>query len=242
MKSILMTFAGLVLMITGLYQPANAQVTRISGDGKIKTESRNISGSFTGIQSSGNFQVFISQGSPASVKVKADENLLSDILTTRDGKNLDLHTRNNVLIHSADPVKIYITLPDLKKLSSSGTGSFESKSQLKVSDLNITVSGRSKLNLNLIGNDIQTVVSGSADIKLEGASPKSAYAISGRAEVNALGLLSKTCDIQISGMGNAEVNVSDQMKVVISGMGNIRYRGNPKISQVISGMGKISSE
>jgi len=49
------------------------------------------------------------------------------------------------------------------------------------------------------------------------------------------------CNIDISGVGNCEVNVSDKLDIQISGVGHIYYMGNPQLKTDFSGVGNASA-
>ena len=51
--------------------------------------------------------------------------------------------------------------------------------------------------------------------------------------------MSDFAHVRISGSGNANVLVSDDLNVVISGSGKVSYAGYPDISKLISGSGKL---
>ncbi|HUX84918.1 MAG TPA: head GIN domain-containing protein [Chitinophagaceae bacterium] len=237
-------FAGIfgiatVLMAGSAFAQDNSKV---NGTGNIKTEDRNVSGSFKSIENSATFQVYVTQGTPASVRVEADGNLLPYILTDVSGSTLDLHTKKGYNLHSSDPMKVYVTLPEIEGLYTSGQGIFQGENHFKVGTLDISVSGEAKVDLDLDADNIKTSISGSGQIDLKGTSSKTSYSISGKGDVKAPDLQTGSCEMQISGMGNAEIDAKDHLDISISGMGNIKYKGNPTVNQHVSGMGKISSE
>ena len=53
-------------------------------------------------------------------------------------------------------------------------------------------------------------------------------------------LKSERARIEISGPGEAVVNVQDELDVVIGGLGTVSYIGSPRIDRRISGLGRIS--
>ena len=64
----------------------------IKGDGNITTSERNIS-SAQKIKCSGSYDVQLTQGSPVSVKIEADQNLQSYIVTDVNGDELNIHSK-----------------------------------------------------------------------------------------------------------------------------------------------------
>jgi hypothetical protein len=49
------------------------------------------------------------------------------------------------------------------------------------------------------------------------------------------------CTIRISGSGNCEVNVVNNLFVQVSGVGDIFYKGSPTLTSDISGVGNITA-
>lgn len=63
--------------------------------------------------------------------------------------------------------------------------------------------------------------------------------ITGIGNVSAFDLPVLDCEINISGEGDCQVNVSDRLDVEISGVGHVRYMGSPTVSQDVSGVGSV---
>ena len=77
-------------------------------------------------------------------------------------------------------------------------------------------------------------------IKLSGETTREEINLSGAGSLEAFELESSDCEVSISGIGGAEVDVKDRLVAKISGMGGIQYRGSPnEIRREVSGIGKI---
>ena len=64
--------------------------------------------------------------------------------------------------------------------------------------------------------------------------------MTGASELHAGGLQTKTTEIATTGAADAEIAVSETLKVAITGAGKVSYSGNPKtIEKHISGAGSI---
>ena len=63
--------------------------------------------------------------------------------------------------------------------------------------------------------------------------------ITGTGNLKAFEMEVKECNIRISGAGNCEVNVIDNLDVKISGMGNVWYKGSPSLTTDVSGVGNV---
>jgi len=66
--------------------------------------------------------------------------------------------------------------------------------------------------------------------------------MSGAGKLQAFKLDTKFCRIDISGIGGAEVFVTEELDVQVSGIGGVTYIGDPpRVRRDVSGLGKIRS-
>jgi hypothetical protein len=105
-----------MVLITGCYHGPC-----MSGSGQIITEERDIAG-FTEVISGGDFEVYVNQADEFSVEVVAYENLLPIIETYISGNSLIIGTKNNSCYKSGQPIKVYVSLPELELLELNGSG------------------------------------------------------------------------------------------------------------------------
>ena len=87
---------------------------------------------------------------------------------------------------------------------------------------------------------LKVQLSGAGLITLEGEAEKQEVNLTGAGSYETFDLESSFCEISISGIGGAEVNVTQRLEARISGMGGIEYMGSPQeIRREVSGIGKI---
>ena len=208
----------------------------LDGKGAVEKEHRSMR-DFTGIELKIQGAVYVQQGNTTKLEVEARENLLSHIETRVSGNTLIID--NNRCFESGQDIKIYVTVPDLRKVMVSSSGKIKNMGTLKAEDLNLIVSGSGDLELNVDASDIQSKVSGSGSILLNGEAETHEIRIAGSGKVEAFGLLTAETEASITGSGKASVLVDDKLKVSISGSGQVRYKGNPQIQQQISGSGRV---
>jgi hypothetical protein len=228
-----------------------------NGKGSTVTEERIISG-FTSVELDIDATLFVTQGSDYSVKVEAQENLMDAIKTEVVGSELRIKEKHCINKH--DPIKIYVTMPHIENLTLGGSGSIITASRIEATYFHAEVAGSGMFigsdsiiadyckttiagsgNLSLFGRfgNMTTEISGSGNINLKGVGNDNDIEIDGSGDVHAFDLPVKTCSINISGSGNAEVNVSEQLDVNISGSGDVFYYGSPIVSVNTSGSGSV---
>jgi hypothetical protein len=85
-------------------------------------------------------------------------------------------------------------------------------------------------------------ITGTGKITLKGSATSERVEIVGAGDVHNFDLVSSRCSALISGAGNIEVNVTQELDAVIAGTGNIIYSGNPpSVRQTVTGVGSVKS-
>jgi hypothetical protein len=206
------------------------------GDGKVIKQERKLT-AFNAVDISGAFNVVLCQGSPASLYVEADENLQSIIITKVVNKKLIIENEESICESKA--LKICITAPGIESISISGSVDLKSKDTLKAKKFKIEVSGIGNIGLTVSVEKLTIDCSGSATILLNGKAGDVDAEISGASTINAFGMMAENFQLASSGVGKANLNVTNKLDVDISGTASVRYKGNPKVKQEISGVGSL---
>lgn len=208
----------------------------LNASAAVKTEDRAVSG-FHGIAIGGSFEVELSQGSTESLKVEAEEEIMTNIITEVKDGSLKISYKGKGW-HSKS-IKIFISFKDLDNISCSGSNELKGKGLLKFSKLDLDLSGSADIDLQLEASTLKADMSGSSNTKLSGTVTNMDVEISGAGNLEASELTSQVFELEISGSGDAKVNVSKELKVQISGSGDVVYKGDPNIKKSISGSGSI---
>src|SRR5216110_2962909 len=188
----------------------------IRGNGHVKTDERTIS-AFANIDASGTFQIEWKSGAP-TLSIKTDENLLPYIDNQISGETLHLHTHEQ--IWPTHGIKVVISSPTRSAAKISGAVKFTGN--------------------QLSGPRFALESTGAAEVKLDGNIDELLADMTGASELQAGGLQTKTTEIATTGAADAEIAVSETLKVAITGAGKVSYSGNPKtIEKHISGAGSI---
>jgi hypothetical protein len=209
----------------------------IRADGPIITERINMA-SFTGIDLEIAGEVYIRQGSEQIVEIEAPEEIVEEMEFDVRNDIWEIET-DRCLRYDGNDLRIFITLPNLDYLRISGSGDIISENIFLIDDLELQISGSGIIDVAAEADDIFTRISGSGDILLEGTADDLDFEINGSGDIKAFDLLANAADVNISGSGDAEVNVSDELNVRISGSGDVLYRGNPVVDSRISGSGRV---
>ena len=209
-KILIVLLAGCVVLVVGCHLPG------IRGNGQIKTEERPIA-AFVNLDGSGAFEIEWQNGSPV-VRITTDENLLRYVETNVSGDTLHLRTREHVW--PTHGIKVVISSPTRSGGKMRGAIKLTAK--------------------QLSGPIFALEAKGASQVSLDGSVDRLLVDMTGASQLAAAGLQAKIAEISTTGAGDAEVAVTDTLKVVITGAGKVTYSGNPPtIKKQITGAGSI---
>lgn len=191
-------------------------------------------------------EVVLRQGSPQRVEiVGADEDLRRIETVVKDNRlRIRLPEKDRQAgwykgTTFRQPVKIYVTMPTIKMLGVSGSGTMSSETPIKAPALQVSLSGSGALRLNLVTDRLNTSLSGSGRISLSGSTDAHKVSISGSGRLAAPNLRTNATQVSISGSGSCQVHASQTLQASISGSGNVQYQGSPQVTSHIMGSGTV---
>lgn len=231
----------LILGATIILAGCNVGGKYVTGNGNVKSETRNISG-FTGVKSSGSIDVTIIQGNDFSVSVENDENLIPLIVTeVRDGI-LVIHYKDDYNIND-DHSSVTVTAPAINKVAVSGSSDIKTTGTLKSDkEISFAISGSGDITANVDAPSIKFSGSGSGDISLEGRTKDFECRMSGSGNIKCANLKAENVDLSISGSADGKVFASVSLKARVSGSGDVTYYGNPQNPEIkVAGSGSVTA-
>lgn len=244
MKKLIPGFTILLFVATiSNFAIACTQGESVKTDKSQKDETRQVAG-FSGISSSGSYNVFITMGNKESLRLEGKADVLSEIITKVENgvlkiskkKTLNAKTWSN----NTEPVNIYIEAKTLHNLTLVGSGDIEVKGMVNATKLTNTLSGSGSISLEMNAKEYVALISGSGEIDAKGKSENSTITIAGSGDFNGASLQSEIAKARISGSGDISLTVNKDLDALISGSGNIKYGGNPNVKYSKSGSGDIS--
>jgi hypothetical protein len=211
----------------------------VEGNGRAASETRN-TGEFNAIGLSGGMALKLRQGSPASVVVHGDSNLLPLIETVIEGdKLLKLRLKRAVSVRNHVPLLIEVVAPQVQAVASAGSGNIEIDT-MKAPRLSLSIKGSGNLRAkDLNTGDLAISIAGSSGLTLAGQSSRMAIEVSGSGNIDASELRCDDVTVGIAGSGDAVVHASRKLVASIAGSGAIRYSGDPSVQQSVAGSGSV---
>lgn len=212
---------------------------RVRGNGNVTTQERTVS-TFSGVNTSGFFDVYVVNGPSTNVKIEAEDNLIPYIETNVEGNILKIRTKEGFSLRPKRKVNVYVTAPAFSEVKLSGSGNIISQNQISNSSkIELGISGSGDIKASVNAPSVDADISGSGNIHLEGQVKDFDGHVSGSGDIRAMDLKSETTKVEINGSGNADVFASVQLNVEVRGSGDVKYKGNPQISSDIKGSGSV---
>ena len=224
----LISVAGAKTVLTTLNKDAHSEERRVSG--------------FTGISSSGSYDIFVKMDGTESLRLEGDAEEISNVETIVEKGILKIRYKKNIKIgwRNEKKVNVYVSAKQLNDVLMSGSGNLKVDGLIKTSSLQTKVSGSGNVYLNTNTNDLISVLSGSGSINISGTAEDATIIISGSGSFKGKDLRTKNTDVKISGSGSAKIYADSSIDAAISGSGSLSYAGNARVSQTTSGSGRIS--
>jgi hypothetical protein len=231
------TVTAFTFLFTLLFISSPVLAQQLNGNGKVQTQTRNLS-EFKGINASGGYTIEITQGATESIRLEADENLLDHIKT--EVKNGVLHIYNNRGMSTSNGLKAYVTIKELNKIDISGGVKVTGTSTFKTNAMDIDLSGGSKVRLALDVKNLKADMSGASKLELSGKAASAFLELSGASQADAKELEAKNVKVEASSASRVKVHAVETLAISASGASAVYYKGSPNISPVTSSAARIS--
>ncbi len=193
---------------------------------------------FNTIQVSDAIELELSQGGSYQVTAVGDSDDLDFLaIKVRNRQLVAYCTRHRVFGNRK--IKIFITLPELKALELSGASNGQITDFGNMKIVNLTLSGVSKLQVDMPIETLNMELSGASTIYLASPVRNIRADLAGASVLEAFEANCQNGNLELSGASKADIAVDDLLTVKASGASKVRYLGNPSIAQDLSGGSKL---
>jgi hypothetical protein len=211
----------------------------IEGSGKTSVQDRKISG-FFGIDLRTTGTVEITAGPVFSVSIEAEDNLQQHLKLAVEEEVLIISSKE--CLQATKPIMVKVTMPEIRSLELSGSGAIRGMNKLTADKMFLEVSGSGDIDVEVGATVLRSSLTGSGGLVLRGVVKDHDTKISGSGDVRAVGLRTENATARISGSGDCDLSVSNQLRATISGSGNVYYHGKiNKVESHVSGSGDVTA-
>ncbi len=248
-------FPALIIFFFG--QQVSGQIFGTVGSKNVITQERQLP-DFNSIRIKGTTDVVIRQGDKTAVVVKADDNLIKNIITKVQGDFLVVTAEGS--IRSYKKFEVLVTINRLEAIEVYGCGDVESEGIISGHELSILVNGSGDVELNLDFKKLTANINGSGDIEVSGINGDLNANINGSGDFEASSVRLNDCKISVKGAGNVKMQgsaaivmlnlaasgrielqrlISEDVNVQSSGSGNVYVNVNGSLNARLSGSGNL---
>jgi hypothetical protein len=194
---------------------------RIEGSGHYETRSFDLE-DFDSIRIDGVFVIDVTAGEDYSIELEAEDNLLDLIIVEVRRGELILDIDDDFDIETDEEIRLTISMPALVEID--GNGVYELRGT------------------GLDNEMTEIYVQGVGNIELEGRTLELRVQCEGVGNVDLRDLVAQNADVRVEGVGDAYVNVEQELRARVSGLGEIKYAGHPEsVDDRVDGFGSISA-
>jgi len=161
---------------------------------------------------------------------------------TKEGDTLKIGLKT---IPSLGPVtlKATITMPQLLGLDISGATRGTVSDFSSAEDVDIKVSGASKVTGDITAGNAEFDISGASTVQLEGSANDMVADVEGASRFNLGGFAVNNANVSLSGASTGTVNLNGKLDADLSGASKLEYIGEPTMGTInTSGASTISQK
>lgn len=229
-----------ILLFLIVLSATACRVNSRKGSGNIISENRSTE-KFVAINADGPVHVEVKKGEANSVMVETDDNIMPFVETKVSGSTLKIRLRNiNRLRNST--IRVFITVPELKELSSSASAEIESKDVIASSGtIELEAGSASKIDVALDAPTVTAETSSGADIIARGRTKNFTAAASSGSSVKAADLHAENATAEASSGASVSLFGSVSITANASSGGEVTYTGGAaKVKKNQSSGGSVS--
>ena len=211
------------------------------GSGNLETEDYTFT-NFTKVEISSAFKFEIRQSDSYGVNVTADDNVIDFVQVSQEGQTLMIRLGTVPGLRLVT-LKALVAMPRLQGLTVSGASRGAISNFSSTGDVNIIVSGVSRVTGNITAGNVEFDISGASTIQLEGSANDMVAIVSGASHFNLSGFTVDNANVNISGASTGTVNLTGRLDASVSGASTLFYIGEPVMGTInVSGASTLTKK
>jgi hypothetical protein len=211
------------------------------GSGNLETEEYTFA-NFTKVEISTAFEFEIQQSSSYNISVTADDNVMDYVQVSKVGQTLKIGL-GTVTWFGPKTLRASVTMPQLNGLTVSGASRGDIYDFSSTEDVDIAVSGASRVNGDITAGNIDFDISGASTVQLEGSANDMVAGVSGASRLNLGSFPVNNANVSFSGASSGTVNLNGRLDADLSGASRLSYIGEPTMGTITtSGASTLSKK
>ncbi|WP_316801698.1 head GIN domain-containing protein [Pedobacter nototheniae] len=193
--------------------------------------------SFNSITVSSGIDLYLTQGGSESLNIKADAEVLKNIVVEQNGGNLTIKMKDGISwggLFKNQVIKAYVHYKNLNALTASGGSDVFTEGTMKADKISIRSSGGSDIKLNLVCNDLTLQSSGGSDVDLKGKAENLSIQASGGSDIDAYEFIAEYAKVTASGGSDVNISVNKGLEAGASGGADVHFKGNASLKKTSS--------
>jgi hypothetical protein len=211
------------------------------GSGNLETEAYDFT-DFTHVEIGSAFEFEIQQSSSYEISITVDDNVMDYVQVSQVGQTLKIGLGRFGPIGLVT-LRASVAMPQLSALTVSGATRGTVSGFSSAEDLDIGVSGASRVTGDITAGNVDFEISGASTIQLEGSANDMDATASGASHLNLDDFIVNNADVNLSGASSGTVNLDGRLDADLSGASNLWYIGEPMMGDIdTSGASTISQK
>jgi len=211
------------LFLLGLFT-SGTLLSTISAQDK---ESRPIPDIITSIKVTSGLDLYISLGDKVSLEIEADKGYLHRVITEVKGHQLRIYTEGRINWKRTYLPKVYVTLTDIKNITSSGGSDVFTRNTIKVDSLVLNASSGSDMYAEVDTRKLFLNSSSGSDLKVKGKTIYLNASAGSGSDIIAEDLAAKYVTVKASAGSDASVYALESIDAHSSSGSDIIVYGSP---------------
>ena len=210
----------------------------MAGVATAAEESRSVE-KFDSVSLKGSMDLIVNVGKKQSVKVYADDDMISKLITEVHGDTLVVKLKKG-RYHDVGEMKVVVTVPMLEEAQLKGSGDLRVNGA-KGKRFSAALKGSGDLTISKVKVDtLELDIMGSGDMEVSGSCKDLDVDVMGSGTLEAEDAKCEEAKVSIMGSGDANIYVSSMISASIMGSGDVHVYGDPKkIKSRVMGSGDV---
>jgi hypothetical protein len=187
---------------------------------------------FTALNISSGFKVNITQSTTYSITITANERIINQVEVTKNENTLTIDVKPGVNFGVFN-AEAQITMPKLDNIEFSGAIRGTAQGFINEDPFDLTLTGASSFEMiNFQGGNMNVELSGASRLTIAGSANDLTSVVSGASSLNLQDLIVKNANMIIGGASHASINLNGKLDADVSGASSLEYSGEPTLGNI----------